>query len=78
MIYVCKFVCHFSTPLKSRSKECATMPAPTFLTKYTCENDNNLFLYQIVLVDDASNHTDITTTLPLYIKSRLPSKVGDW
>ena len=30
---------------------------------------------QIVLVDDASNHTDISTTLPLYIKSRLPSKV---
>ena len=32
-------------------------------------------MHQIVLVDDASNHTDITTTLPLYIKSRLPSKV---
>ena len=32
-------------------------------------------LDQIVLVDDASNHTDISTTLPLYIKSRLPSKV---
>ena len=28
-----------------------------------------------MLVDDASNHTDISTTLPLYIKSRLPSKV---
>jgi len=33
-------------------------------------------LHEIVLVDDASNHTDISTTLPLYIKSRLPSKVG--
>ena len=33
--------------------------------------------HQIVLVDDASNHTDITTTLPLYIKSRLPSKVAN-
>ena len=49
MIYVCKFVCHFSTPLKSRSKECATMPAPTFLTKYTCENDNNLFFIRLYL-----------------------------
>ena len=33
-------------------------------------------LDQIVLVDDASNHTDISTTLPLYISSRLPSKVA--
>ena len=33
-------------------------------------------LHEIVLVDDASNDTAITTTLPLYIKSRLPSKVG--
>jgi hypothetical protein len=30
---------------------------------------------QVVLVDDASNHTDITTLLPLYIKHRLPPKV---
>ena len=32
-------------------------------------------LVQVVLVDDASNHTEITNLLPSYIKSRLPSKV---
>ena len=30
---------------------------------------------QIVLVDDASNNTEISTVLPLYIQARLPPKV---
>lgn len=33
-------------------------------------------LHEVVLVDDASNNTDITTLLPLYIQTRLPPKVG--
>ncbi len=32
-------------------------------------------LHEIVLVDDASNLTEITSTLPLYMEHRLPSKV---
>ncbi|XP_023337837.1 probable N-acetylgalactosaminyltransferase 9 [Eurytemora carolleeae] len=33
-------------------------------------------LREIILVDDSSNHTDISEVLPLYIKHRLPPKVG--
>lgn len=33
------------------------------------------YLHEIVLVDDASNITDITHTLPLYLKYRLPDYV---
>jgi len=33
-------------------------------------------LHEVILVDDASNNTEISQTLPLYIKHRLPPKVG--
>ncbi len=33
------------------------------------------YLHEVVLVDDASNLTEITSTLPLYMQYRLPSKV---
>ena len=33
-------------------------------------------LHEVVLVDDGSNHTDITQVLPAYIKHRLPPTVS--
>jgi len=33
-------------------------------------------LHEVILVDDGSNHTDIMSVLPEYIKHRLPPKVG--
>jgi len=33
-------------------------------------------LHEVILVDDASNHSDISSLLPIYIQTRLPPKVG--